>query len=123
MRETELSAQEKASAIIAGCHKDQEMEIHGRKYKFLKTNHKTRRAIYAYFTSIVPLLAVQNMSFLDDPKWEKIESMIHNIITFEDMQLSKVESHFDKFPQDYILFSTTAIQVISHPFLAGNPTA
>jgi len=114
---------QQARDVIATCYADKEMDINGRKYKFLSTTHKKRLSVYSYMTGIAPQLANGNMTFMDTPEWDRIEKIICELITFEDMTLSKLSNHWDKFPQDYLLFCTTAIQVISHPFLAGNPTS
>lgn len=114
--------QEAAQDVIAQCYKDGSMEINSRKYVFLKTTHKKRLSIYSYMTSIAPQIAAGNFSFFDSQEWDRIESILSDMITIDDMVISKLPEHWEKYPQDYLLFTTTAMQVISHPFLAGNPT-
>ena len=62
----------------------------------------------------------QDMMFLDSPQWESVESVIENLVMFEDMLLSKLPDHWDKYPQDYLPFVTAMLGAISYPFLGGN---
>jgi len=117
-----MDGQRDAMAVIAQCYTDGEMEIHGRKYTFTKTTHKKRLSVYSYMTGVAPRLGKGDMTFMDTPDWERIEKLISDMVMFDDSVVSKLPEHWEKFPQDYLLFATTAMQVISHPFLAGNPT-
>jgi len=114
---------EKAMFMIKSVYDDGEMTINGRSYVFGAMTHKTRRSVYAYMTGIAPMIKTGNMSFLGTDEWDKIEQLMCGVILFEDSQLSKLPRHWDNYPGDYLTFCTTAMQVISHPFLAGNPTA
>jgi len=99
------------------------LTINGRSYVFGPMTHKNRLPIFAYLTKIRPMLMVNDMSFMGETEWAKMEQSICKSILFEKSQLSKLENHWDKYPGDYLMFCITALAVISHPFLAGNPTA
>ena len=105
-----------AMATIKAVYDDSCAEINGREYVFTKTTHKKRRKVYAFYTKITPLVAKGDFSFLDWPEWEILEEVIGNIVTFDNMQLTKSKDHWDKYPGDYLQFITTALPVISYPF-------
>ncbi len=84
-------------------------------YHFTTMTHKQRRKIFAFFTRINN----GDMSFLDWPDFDAIEKLICDRVTFNGMQISKLPGHWEQYPEDYILFITTAMAVISYPFLKG----
>lgn len=96
--------------------------INGRDYKFEVMTHKTRRKVFAFYTKVSQELKAGNFSFLDSNEWDAIESLICEFVTFDGVQLSKRADHWDKFAADYLKFISTALPVISYPFLDGNRT-
>ena len=108
-----------ANAMIKAVYDEQMAEINGREYRFTSTVHKTRRKIYAFFSRAAPLLAVGDMSFLDWPEFDNIESMIGDMVLVNGMQISKQPKHWDECPEDYMTFISTAMSVISYPFFQG----
>ena len=117
---SEEAGKEKALSMIKAVYDDGLAEINGREYVFSKTTHKKRRKVFAFYTKVTPLIQLRDFSFLDWPEWEVVEEVIGNIVTFDGMQLTKVggreESHWDKYPGDFITFISTALPVISYPF-------
>lgn len=109
--------------MVKQCYDDREMTIHGRTYEFGPINHKKRLPIYAYLSQVAGPLSDGDMSFMGTPEWVKIEQSICSVILFEKSQITKLPTHWDKYPEDYLMFCTTALSVISYPFLAGSPTA
>ena len=114
--------QEQKTAIdmIKAVHDDGVATINGRDYQFSSTTHKKRRKVFAYYSKIGSVAANGDMSFIDTPEWDAIETMICEMTLFDGMQLSKLDGHWDKYPQDYIMFATISMQVISYPFMQGN---
>lgn len=94
--------------------------INNRDYKFTIMTHSERIKVFAYFSSIQGQIQGGDFSFLDESKYKEIEKVISQRVTFDGMQLSKLSDHWDTYPEDYILFVTTALGVISYPFLSGN---
>lgn len=113
-----------AAEMIKDCYTDGEAEINGRKYKFLAMTHKQRRKVFAYFTKIAPRVSAQDLSFLDSEEFEPVEAVILDAVTLDDSLLSKLgDAHWEKHPGDFVPFMSTALQVISYPFMSAAPTA
>lgn len=119
----DMSEQELAQSMIKAVYDDQEMEINGRSYKFLKMNHKKRRKVFSFMSRIQGMLTENDFSFMDWDDFEPVEKVIHDSITFDGSLISKLPSHWEEYPEDYINFTLTALPVISYPFLAGSRTA
>ncbi len=114
-------AQQKALENIKDVFNDGSAEINGRSYKFTVMTFAERRTVFAYMSSIKAKLAAEDFSFLDEPKFKEIESnVIFKRVTVEDMAISKMKVNiFEDHPEDYLMFISTALMVISYPFLKG----
>lgn len=112
-------AQQKANDLIKAIYDDGEAEINERKYTFTVMSFNERRTVFAYTSKIMNMLASNDLSFVDTKEFKDIErDIIYKRITVDGVALSKknvVQEH----PEDYILFVTTVLQVISYPFLRG----
>jgi hypothetical protein len=117
---------EKARAAIAmfrAIFDDGEAEINGRAYKFTKMVHKARRRVFAFYSKVGTMAAQNDFSFLDWPEFETVEKVINDAVLFNDSRLSVLgDAHWDKYPDDYLMFISTAMGVISYPFLSGSVT-
>ena len=115
--------QKKAQAMIRAIFEDGEAEINGRVYKFTSMTHKQRRKVFAFLSRVAPAVDRKDLSFIDDPSFEPVEQIIHKAATFDDSLLSVLgDSHWEKYPSDYITFTTVALQVISYPFMVADRT-
>lgn len=112
--------QEKALAMIKAVYNDGFAEINGNRYDFAAMTHKKRRKVFAFFTSIAGELTHQSMAFLDTDRFDEIERLMFDYVLYDGVQLSKQSEHFESFPGDYIMLITTALQVISLPFMGGS---
>jgi len=112
--------QEKALAMIKAVYDDGFAEINGNRYDFAAMTHKKRRKVFAFFTSIAGELTHQSMAFLDTDRFDEIERLMFDYVLYDGVQLSKQPEHFESFPGDYIMLITTALQVISLPFMGGS---
>jgi len=122
--EEEKRQAEEAKAMVKAVYDDGHAEINGRSYVFLKMTHKQRRRVFAFYTRVARAVNAEDFSFLDAPDFEPVEAVILNAVTLDGSLLSKLgEKHFEDFPEDYLPFITTAMAVVSYPFLAGSPTA
>lgn len=104
---------------IKKVYEDGVATINGRDYEFKVMTFSERRAVFAYTSSINHLLQKGDYSFLNSDEFKKIEKIINRCVSFENESLSKINI-FDKFPEDYILFISTALNVICYPFLKGS---
>lgn len=118
-----LTDKEKALAQIKAVYDDQAAEINGRTYKFTGTNHSTRRKIFAFFSRVQVEIGKGDFSFLASSEFVPIEKDINNIVTFEGDLISKIQDHWEEYPEDYLKFVSTSLGVISYPFLKGSLTA
>ena len=115
--------QEAARAMIQAVYMDGEAEINGRKYRFQKMVHKDRRKVFAFYTRIAEQADRGDLSFLDDPSFAPVEEIINNSVAYNDSLLSRLgDEHWEKYPDDYVTFITTALTVISYPFFQGAST-
>jgi len=118
-----MTPQEKeAYEMIKAVYDDGEAEINGRSYHFGTMVHKDRKKVFAFYTSVRLLVENNNFQFLDSHEFEKVETIINNNVLYNDSALSRLNNHWDKYPSDYVTFITTALAVISFPFLSVNPT-
>lgn len=111
-----------AIAQIKAVYEDGFAEINGRRYDFGPTNHIKRRTVFAYLTKIQDDLENGNFWFLDSSDFQKVEKIIADIVLFDGMQISKIGGHWNEYPQDYVMYVSTALGVVSYPFLAASPT-
>ncbi|HHA3806987.1 TPA: hypothetical protein ACXL3W_004355 [Yersinia enterocolitica] len=112
--------QNKALEMIKAVYDDGYAEINGNRYDFAKMTHKKRRKVFAFFTGIASELSRQSLEFLDTERFEEVERLMFDYVLFDDVQLSKQPDHFESYAGDYIMLITTALQVISFPFMAGS---
>ena len=115
--------QKKALWMIKAVYEDGEAEINGRVYKFLGTTHAKRKKVFAFFSSIQGEITSGNFSFIDAPAFKGVEDTINSIVAFDDSLISKLENHWEKYPEDYMKFISVSMGVISYPFLKGSLTA
>lgn len=108
---------EEALNQIKNVFEDGVATINGRDYKFTPMTHGERVKVFAFFSSIQHQIQGGDFSFLDDAKYKEVEKVIVSRVTYEDMQLSKIANHWDNFAEDYLIFVTTALGVVSYPFL------
>ena len=59
---------------------------------------------------------------MDSEKFDDVMATIADVTTFDGALLSRLETHWDNYPQDYLKFVTAAMGGISYPFLAENLT-
>lgn len=112
--------QNKALDMIKAVYKDGFAEINGNRYDFAVMTHKKRRKVFAFFTGIASELSRQSLEFLDTERFEEIERLMFDYVLYDGVQLSKQAEHFESFPGDYVMVVTTALQVISLPFMGGS---
>lgn len=105
--------------IIKDVYDDGIAEINGRKYTFGVMTFIERRKVFAYTSSIQNKLLNGDFSFLSSKEFAEIEELIFKRVTLDDMSLSK-KNPFDDYPEDYIMFISISLNVISYPFLKGS---
>jgi len=112
------TAQFDAQAQIKAIYDDGVATIHGRDYTFTVMTFGERRSVFAYMSKIQHLLTAGNFSFIDDAEFKKVETIIYKRVTLNgDTLLSK--NPFEEYAEDYIMFITVALGVISYPFIRG----
>lgn len=116
----QIQAQE-AKAQLKAVYEDGYADINGRRYEFAKMRHEKRKSVFAYFTSIQAQMQVGNFSFLDTAEFNRVFKIICDHVTFDGSALSKLPDHWDDYPQDFMMFATAAMGVISYPFLPESP--
>jgi len=114
----ELTPQEQAQEQIKAIYEDKVATINGRDYTFTTMTFSERRSVFAYTSKVKHLLANQNLSFIDDDEFKKIETIIHKRVTLNGDSLAK-KNPFNEFMEDYIQFTIIAFGVISYPFTKG----
>lgn len=112
-------AQQKQLDTIRAIYEDGSVEIHGRSYKFMKMTHRDRLKVFAFFTKIQHLIHGNDFSFLGTDEWADVFGVVERNVNYNDASLAKQGNHWDKYPQDYLGFVTSALGVISYPFTAG----
>lgn len=114
------TAQDEALAQIKAVYEDGEVTLpSGRSYTFTKATHKKRLKVFSYFTGVREMISRQDFSFMGTEEYDRVEAIISDLVLYDGTLLSKRTNHWNEFPQDYMLFVTTALGVISYPFLQG----
>ncbi len=113
-----------ARAMVKAVFDDGEAEINGRKYVLLKMTHKQRRKVFAYYTKVSKLAENNDLSFIDSSEFEPVELLVHGVVSYNDSLLSKLgDSHWEKYPEDYVTFIMTVLPAMSYPFMVAAPTS
>lgn len=116
----EPNEKDDALATIRAIYEDGVATINARDYMFLKMTHEKRRKVFAFYSSVGRQMADQSFGFLDWPEFAAVERVICDNVTYDGHLLSKRRDHFDEFPEDYLVLITTAMGVMSYPFLRGS---
>lgn len=93
--------------------------VNGRDYTFTPMTHSERVKVFSFYSSPANTAAQNSFEFLDDPKYKEVEKVMFNRINFDGMQLSKLPNHFENYPEDYLQVVSTAMGVMSYPFMRG----
>lgn len=118
-----MSAEQDALSQVKAVYDDGFAEINGREYHFTKMRHKQRRSVFAFLTSVQESIQRGDFSFFDYPQFSNIEKIIADSVTFDGSLLSRCTDHWEGYPEDYVIFTVTALGVISYPFLGAGATA
>ena len=110
---------EEAISQIKAVYEEGVATINGIDYVFTITTHKKRLKVFSYFTPVQERLAAQDLSFMGTKEFDEVMGIIENIVTVEGSLISKKQRHWDERPEDFITFVTTALGVVSYPFLRG----
>jgi hypothetical protein len=121
--EKDLTPEEAARAEIKAIHDDGFAEINGREYHFSKMTHGQRRKVFAYYSTVGQMVKSGNYGFMSTPEFAEVEKIVLAKVLFDGVQISKIEGHFEEYPQDYVTFINTTLTVISYPFFSGNHTS
>lgn len=106
----------KALAMIKAVYEDGEATINGRSYVFNKVKHSKRKDVFSFYSRVGSL----GMQFLEDTGFAKVEKLMMGVVTYNGDILSVLgDNHWEEFPEDYLMFITTAMGVISYPFMKG----
>jgi hypothetical protein len=118
-KKEEVTEKDQALEMAKAIHEDKCATINGRDYVITNINHFKRRKVFSYFTHVQSDLSRADMWFLESSDYAEVEKVIMSVVTFDGEVLSKRSTHWDEFPEDYILFVQTMLPVISYPFLKG----
>ena len=104
---------------IKAVYEDGKAVINGREYVFTVMTFSERRKVFAYMSSMQEQLNKGDFSFLEESKYREIErDIFYKRVTVDGMSLFK-KNVLEENPEDYIIFVSTALMVISYPFLKG----
>lgn len=109
--------QRQSFEMLKEVYEEKEATINGRVYKLLSMTHQKRKKVFAFYTSIQNEVATGNYSFIGLESWDTIEEIINNHVMLDNDIIAKVSDHFDKYPEDYVIYSFTMLGAMSIPFL------
>lgn len=118
-----MSDIKEALSMIKAVYDDGVAEINGRSYTFLTMRHEKRRRVFAFYTSVGKDILSGSFAFLDTPNFSNVEKIINDSVMIDGSLISKLPDHWDTYPEDYITFISTALGVISYPFLRGSSSS
>lgn len=113
--------QRKSMEMVKSVYDDGVATINGSDYYFTKCTHTERKKVFAFFTEVQAEVASGSFAFMGRSDFEAIERIICSRVTYQGMQLTKIPNHWDddEHADDYLQFVTTAMAVISYPFMKG----
>ena len=109
----------RAMGMIKAVYEEGVATINGRDYVFTAIPHRKRLKVFAFFTEHQESVQNNNWSFLGLPEWDAVQKLICSAVTFENSALTKKPTHWDDYPEDFLMFVSTALGVFSYPFLRG----
>ena len=111
---------EEAKAKAKALYESGELEINGRIYELLKMRHEKRLEVFAFHSEVGKEFSQGNFRALVAPQYKHaIKTMMENIM-FDGMQISKIDGHWEDYPEDYLELVGTAMGVMSYPFIRGS---
>jgi len=115
--------EDRAKAMVRAVYEDGEATINERTYRFTKMTHKKRRRVFAFYTRVMHQIRNNDFSFLDSPEFEPVESVIMECTSYDHSLLAKLgDAHWEKYPDDYLTFISTAMAAMSYPFMPVDRT-
>ena len=105
--------------MFRAVYDDRQAEINGRIYELTRTTHKKRRKIFAFFTKHINQINANDYSFMDSLEFDAVEKLINDVVVFEGSLISRLPDHWEKHPEDYVIFIMSMLGAMSYPFLKG----
>jgi hypothetical protein len=115
--QTEQEQFQQAKDMMRAVHEDKCATINGRDYNITNINHAKRRKVFAFFSRIQNDLQRGDFWWLESEEWQSVEKVIEDVVTFNGSLLSRINNHWDNYPNDYLIFVQTMLGAISYPFL------
>ncbi len=91
-------------------------EVNGREYKLSKMSHQFRLEVLAMYSQIEASITMGNYGFITEPKFKKLMEKVDERILFDNSQISKLETHFEKYPEDFMDYVALGLKLICYPF-------
>ncbi len=104
---------------VRAVYEDKCMSINGRDYRLTICQFPEMREVFGYASKIQSSLENGDFSFMSTPEFSRVESILANRYTYEGVQISKLKDHWDKHPEDYLVFITMGMAAIGYPFMRG----
>lgn len=114
--------EEEAKAQAKELYDSGEIEINGRIYELLKMRHEKRLEVFAFYSNVGKAVAGGNFSSFTSPQFKHVQKIMFEAITFDGVQLSKTQDHWEEYPEDFLQLVGTAMGVMSYPFIRGSNT-
>lgn len=114
---------DEALAQVRAVYEDSKATINGREYTIAKMNHKQRRKVFAFFSKVQQDMNRGNFWWLESSEWADVEAVIESHVLFNGEKLANLDTHWDNYPEDYMLFVSTMLGAMSYPFLSGVHTS
>lgn len=93
--------------------------INGREYTLGRMTHKQRRKVFAFFSKVQEDMNQGSYWWLESSEFEDVESIINNHVLYNGEKIANLDTHWELYPQDYMMFVTTMLGAMSYPFLSG----
>lgn len=105
---------EQMKAIAA----DGVLEVNGRTYKIGKYTHAKRVKVFASFSMLMPKGDDEtgNMAVLGTPEFSRGEQVFMDNLLFDNMAVSRMGDHFEKYPEDYLTVLFLGMGAVCVPF-------
>lgn len=114
-----MEQEKRARDLVVDIAKEGKMTLNGCEYVLTNATHKSRLAVFAFFTKIMPYLAEANFDFINLPDWEKVNGILETLWVVDGFSISKLPNHWDEHPENWAKFVQLGMQVVAYPLLQG----
>lgn len=95
---------------------EKSVEVNGRQYTLSNTTHEKRLKVFAFLTS----MAGSDLNWLNSKEWKEVQKILDNVIMYEGSALVRLNDHWEKYEEDFLMLYMGVMGGLSYPFMRGS---